>query len=241
MKRGMFKNQMALIAVALCAVLLATVGGVVAAAEPKLPPPYRVVQFDVTHSNEVVGKLSVNTNQWTYVLNAHGLQSGTQYRLYCRGTSPLISTETADDNGDLHMEGAWDQPAVNIITPDDSPGPTFFLASGMMSGGHCKATRIVDTEYIITIFATHVEGRLEGEFYNYFTGTMWGNLPNQPVTIYWWDKRDHRYELWATPTTDSNGHFGVTKAFMKNLHTPQIYYQGGTYDGNPYCASYYVP
>jgi len=128
-------KRMMVIAITFCLVVLATGGAGVLAAEQKLPPQYRVVQFDVTWNNEVVGRLSVNTNEWTYVLNAHGLQPGTKYSFYRAGKFSAISSATTNENGDLHVGGAWDKQAVSIITTDDTTGPTFFLATGPSSGG----------------------------------------------------------------------------------------------------------
>jgi len=230
-------KRMTFVAITFCLLLLATGGAGVLAAEQKLPPQYRVVQFDVTYNNEVVGRLSVNTNEWTYVLNAHGLQPATKYYFYRAGKFSALGSETTNGNGDLHMGGAWDTQAANIISTEDSPEPTFFLAPGPMPGGYCKPTRIIDSTVVIALFYTHVEGNLQYEGYGYY-GPIWGPLPNQPVHIYWWDKGSQSFELWATPITSSNGHFAVTKAFMKNAWLPQIYFQGGTHDGYPLCTSW---
>ncbi len=69
-------KRIQLIAVALCLVMLLTVGAGVAAA--KQPTSDNVKQFDVALYQDQgtatpVGTLSVNTNAWTYTLNARGL------------------------------------------------------------------------------------------------------------------------------------------------------------------------
>src|SRR5512138_1260228 len=99
---------MTFVSILFCLLLLATGGTGVLAAEEKLPPQYRVVHFNVTYDDEDVGRLIVNTNEWTYVLNAHGLEPGTRYSLYRGGKFSAICSEMADGNGDLHVEGAWD-------------------------------------------------------------------------------------------------------------------------------------
>ena len=82
------RRTMVMILMAICLLVLATAGTGAAAAPQKLPPPFRVVQYDVTYHDDVVGKLSVNTNEWTYVLNAHGLEPDTEYYFYCLGRFP---------------------------------------------------------------------------------------------------------------------------------------------------------
>lgn len=60
-------KRMTLIAITLCAVLLATVGAGVIAAKQDIPQADRIAQFDVSYQEAVVGKLSVNANTWMYV------------------------------------------------------------------------------------------------------------------------------------------------------------------------------
>ncbi len=227
-------KRMTLIAIVLCAVLLGTGGAGVVAAKQELPPSYRVVQYDVTYDDKVVGKLSVNTNAWTYVTNAQGLERNTLYYLYCAGKFPYVSKATTNGNGELHMQGAWDQ-KVNVVTPADSPSPTFFLTTDQIVGTGCKATQITDVRYEFLLVGYRVQGTLLREGDGPY-GTIWGHFPNQKVYIDWWNKRTQQYETWATATTDANGHFSVTKGTTPIGFYPAIYYFGGAYDGNTYCS-----
>ncbi len=124
-------KRMALIAVALCVIVLTTVGAGAVAAKQGQSPPGKVKQFDVTYNDNVVGKLSINTNTWKYVLNARGLPSDTLYYLYLLGMFPYIDQATTNENGDLHMQGVW-APQLNGVTADT--GPSYILSPTLLVG-----------------------------------------------------------------------------------------------------------
>ena len=207
------KRMMAIV-ISLSLVLLALVAGA-AAAPVKLAPPFRVVQFDVTSFDEVVGKLSVNTNQWTYVMNAHGLEPGKEYYFSCLGKFPYLANGTANENGDLHLAGAWredvdvvmqtpefvvrDRPLVGLVTP------TYITANSC-------------TPFLFTL-------RVWGTLY-YTTGSGNIGIPGQQITVYLYDRSTGSYtKVWGTATTNSEGKFSITKA-STTTHTPWVMFDG---------------
>lgn len=218
-------KRMTRLAITLCAVIFATAGAGVGVGQ-QLPPPYRVVQFDVTHQGEVVGKLSVNTNAWTYVLNAHGLEPGTVYYFYSLGTFPYISSEAADENGDLHVQGTWDQPSIDVTSaPTSESSPTFVLVPTPIVGGYQFPTDVWGEHSCTTglpLFIVKVWGTLvkNGD------GTP---LPGQEVTVWGYDKKIGEYSInFGTVITDSDGGFMVARAFYtsEREHPFKVTYAG---------------
>jgi len=214
-------KRMMIIVITLCLVVLATVGTGAAAAQQKLPPPFRVVQYDVTYHDEVVGKLSVNTNEWTYVLNAHGLEPDTEYYFYCLGRYPQIAIGTANGDGDLHLMGAWDPEKVNIGGP--SPAPRFVLFDMPIMG---------NMEY------SHLDAHSCHPFFLWFT--VWGRLyylsgdekigiPGQTLVINLYDKETGSFTReYGLATTDENGRFILQKAFTSTRYDPMVWFRGNS-------------
>lgn len=206
-------NRMKLIGVALCVVLLTTVGVDAVAPQPKLPPPYRVVQYDVIYQDKVVGKLSINTNKWTYILNAHGLQLDTEYYFYYLGKFPYISNETANENGDLHMQGAWDLPKIDAMgIPELSP-PEFILTTAPMSGFNIGAT--LWAKFRFSPVAMTVWGNLCDEWNNH-------PLANQKIKVMRWSVIKGHYVTWDYVYTDSNGNFEITGGAIMRATPPYV-------------------
>jgi hypothetical protein len=207
------KRMMAIV-IMLSLVLLATVAGA-AAAPMKLAPPFRVVQFDVTYFNEVIGKLSVHTNDWKYVLNAHGLEPGEEYYFYCLGKFPQISNGTANENGDLHLKGAWRED-VDIVMQT----PAFAITDRPLLG-ITTPSYITANSCIPFLFRLKVWGTL---YYKTESGNI--GIPGQQITVYLYDKSTGEYtKVWGTATTDSNGKFSITQG-STTTHTPWVMFDG---------------
>jgi hypothetical protein len=219
--RRYFMKRMTFSAITVCLLLITTAGGGVLAAPQKLPPPYRVMQYDVTYKDEVVGKLSVNTNEWTYGLNAYGLEPDTNYYFYYQGWFPQIAIKTTNAAGNLHLQGAWDPQMVNVA--DLSLAPKFILRDMPLMG---------NTWY------TYIDAKCCNPLYLWLT--VWGQLyylsedekigiPDQTITIYAYDKDTGSYsKVFGTVTTDSNGEFSVTKAFSAPKYGPMVSFTGNT-------------
>jgi hypothetical protein len=216
-----------LIAIALFAVLLAAVGvGIVAAASPpKLPPPYRAVQFDVIDNGTVVGKISVNTNQWTYILNAHGLRPATKYYLSCSVVGTLGSA-TTEESGELHMKGDWDPLRPDIT---EGPAPTCYVSPQPVATGTIGWADISGkwyTAYLWTIVFGYLTANGEP-------------LPGQKIVISYYDHAE--WHWWGSDTTDSSGKYSVTKAFTRLDYYFKARYDGGYYNDIYYDAIYCIP
>ncbi|WMW25630.1 hypothetical protein RE474_02595 [Methanolobus sediminis] len=221
-------NRMEIILVVLCVLLLTTVGVSAADDQQKLPPKYRVIQFDVTYSGEVVGELSINTNQWTYVLNAHGLEPGTEYYFYSLGRFPQISTGTANENGDLHLKGEWPQ-EINIIENELS-APKFIVSTIPLTGIIAWTPQLT-AKCHIGLFQTSVWGTL--------TDSNGNPLPGQTIRVEGYVKKTDTWSVWYSIETDAYGTFKKTK-----FGTPDsllVRYQGGEYDGTLYLSTWVVP
>lgn len=222
-------KRITLIAITFCLLVLLTAGTGAVPAEPKLPPQYRVVQFNVTYYGEVVGLLTVNTNQWTYVMNAHGLQPGTSYFFYSLGRFPAVGTETANENGDLHMQGTWDPQTADITV-----SPTFVLTTGPLTGAGCVDPVLTAKSYVMA-FKSKVWGNL--------TTSDGSPLPGQPLEI--WDREYDAYDTifwyrWQETITDDNGGFFVEGPPGLNFHRPKVVYGGGVSGGVTYCSAWVI-
>ncbi len=217
-------KRMMVIAIMVCLLLLAATGAA-AAAGPKLPPSQRVAQFNVTFDNDVVGKLSVNTNAWTYVMNAHGLEPGKMYYFYRLGGFPAIGSGTADPDGNLHLRGSWDP---QLVDPLIRSGTAFILSDGPLTGS-CLSTRMTSGTFK-GILRTTVFGTLS---------TAGGvPLPGQSITIIWHKRTTDTWYWYADTSTRSDGTFRVTVADPTPMRdNPVAEYYGGSYNGIPYCPS----
>ena len=216
-------NRTTIIGITLCLVLIALAGPCAAAAPVKLPPSSRVVQFNVTYNDDIVGKLSVNTNLWTYVLNAHGLQPGTEYYLY--GQKGFIGRKTAGEYGDLHIQGEW-PPKEKVIGFSSSAPIVFILSDGPLTRGFCLEPQLTS-------------GCFNGMIYTVIWGTLTTSggtpLPSQTLHVDAWDKKAGAYVRWGDYLeTDADGTFRVTKAGAPS-RLPVVVYDGGEYNGIPYC------
>ncbi|WP_440951766.1 carboxypeptidase-like regulatory domain-containing protein [Methanococcoides sp. FTZ1] len=217
------KNIMGIIAAMLCIFLLATVGVGAAEEQQKLPPRYRVVQFDVTYHDEIVGKLSVNTNQWTYVLNAHGLEPDTEYHFYCRGKFFSINNETANEYGNLHMKGEWPQ-EIDVV----GTTPEFAVGERLPLGTWCYTPQFTVKCYV---------GLLRSTVWGTLTDSSGNPLPDQLITVFWYDKKTDTWEAWFSVTTDTDGAFKVTSSLTPKNGVKAISYEG-EYDGTTYCDTW---
>jgi hypothetical protein len=180
----------------------------------------------VTYNDDAVGKLSVNTNHWTYVLNAHGLQPGTEYFLY--GQKGYINQETAGEYGDLHVQGAW--PLKEKVLETSSSAPIgFLLSDGPLTRGYCLEPQLT-------------AGCFNGMIYTVIWGTLTTSggtpLPSQSLHIDAWDKKIGAYVRWGDYfETGADGTFRVTKAGAPS-RVPAVVYDGGEYNGIPYCDTW---
>jgi hypothetical protein len=209
-------NRMALIVVAFCAVLFTTVGLGAATPEPKMPPSDRVVDFSVTYNDMVVGKLSVNTNQWKYILNAHDLDPGTQYYFYCLGKFPYISKETADEDGNLHMQGAWDPQKIDIVVSPEIPlAPLEFVLKKTPIAGY-NIGAVLTAHYTFTPVTMTVWGNLYDQ---------WNERPiaNQEIEILHYSLVKGYYVPWNYVYTDSNGNYKKTDAALPRINPPNVF------------------
>jgi hypothetical protein len=233
--RRYLMRRMMVIGITICLVLLATVGTGAAAAQQKLAPPFRVVQYDVTYHNEVVGKLIVNTNDWTYVMNAHGLDPDTEYFFYCLGRYPPIANATSNEGGDLHMAGTWDPETANVA--DSSLTQKFIVSDAPLMG---------------SVWYSHIDAYSCNPLYLWFT--VWGQLyylsdddekigiPDQTLAIYVHDKETGQYtKLYGIVTTDENGEFSLTKAFSSPKYDPMVSYSGNADRSYSFTYATYVP
>jgi hypothetical protein len=218
-----------LIAIVLCTALLMTFGvGVVTAASLKLPPPYRGVQFDVIYKNDAVGKLSLNTNQWTYVMNAHGLEPGTSYFFYSLGRFPAVGTGTANENGDLHMQGAWDPQTADITL-----SPEFVLTKMPLTGTGCVPTQLTAWQY---------KGIFWAKCWGELTTSDGSPIPDQPLVIeeeYYDDLGEtigYRFFKGTNTLADGTFELGCAEAWGD----PKVIYEGGVRDGTTYCSSWAI-
>jgi hypothetical protein len=126
-------KRMALIAILLCAVVVATSGaGVVMAQQPTSAPQRGhspIYRFDVGDaSGKLTGTIIINTadaRRPMYVLDAHGGAPNAQYYLYYLTSGvKYVGAEAATEHGDVHMGGAWTKP-----TADLQANPTFTLST----------------------------------------------------------------------------------------------------------------
>ncbi len=218
-------NRLALILIVVCAVLLGTVGTGAAVAPQKLPPSYRVVQYDVTHIGEIVGTLSVNTNQWTYVLNAHGLEPGEEYYFYSLGNYPQIDNGTANEDGDLHLSGVY-PPNIGVESPELLH--TFVLTDTPLSGSGCTDS-LLKAYFHTGLLKTTVWGSLKN-----LDGTP---LPNQWVYVYRCGSTfcDYLFPNEGLIPTDAEGNFLVSGRSNSLSLTIEVFYQYGYANGQSYC------
>jgi hypothetical protein len=218
---------MMVILITLCLVSLAAVGPAAAAAPDKLPPPYRTVQFSVNSSGNIVGTLTINTNQWKYVLNAEGLQPGTEYFFSCRGRFPYIGNTSTNKDGALHLQGPWD-PQITDITGD----PSFVLTTRPLLGSGCVQPRLA-SEYLDAFFWAKIWGSL--------TTPEGSPLPGQTLGIekssydYWTDT--YSWSPWRETVTGADGTFEMNGDIG---YAPKVVYDGGVYNGTTYCSAWVI-
>jgi hypothetical protein len=217
-RRYRMKRMMVLV-ITLCLVVLATTAGA-AAAPQKLPPPYRVVQFDVTYHDEVVGRLIVNTNEMTYVMNAHGLEPGREYYFYCRGQFPQIARGPANEDGDLHLKAAWRED-IDIVLQT----PAFIITDSPLFGGsYCLTPKLTGTCYA-GLFRIIIWGTLTT-----YDGTP---LPDQMLWFKWYEKKTDNWWVFEETFTDADGAYKLTS--FPTFYAPMVFYPGGEYNGVSYC------
>jgi hypothetical protein len=218
-RRYRMKRMMAIV-LTLCLLVLATVGNGAAAAPQKLPPPYRVVQFDVTYHDETAGRLVVNTNEMTYVLNAHGLEPGTEYYFYCLGKFPQISRGTTNENGDLHLAGAWRED-IDIVMQT----PEFVVTDRPLVGGSYCVTPKLTAKCYAGLVRIIIWGTL-----SIYDGTP---LPDQRLWFEWYEKKTDNWWVFEERFTGADGAYKLTA--LPTFYAPMVSYPGGEYNGVPYC------
>jgi hypothetical protein len=149
----------------------------------------------VTYNNEVVGKITINAKQQTFVFNGRGLTAGRPYFLVGPGFRS-IATVKANDNGTVHMTGD------SVLWFDELADDTrFFLSMSPSSAGYNdvifpKLTACYDYKPFWAYW--NVKGYLTKED----TGEP---LPNQEVYIYQFTSNG--YVLRSIEITDNQGYF----------------------------------
>ncbi len=184
-------KRMTLIAAALCLIMLATVGaGAVAAKQP--PSSDKVKQFDVKFGDTVKGKLTVNLNNWRYILNVRGLSPGTTYWLGSEARSSKIVSVTANPGGEVHMGGVLNPEYVRTAAL-----ASFYLGTGTLPSTLDEAPGFDAKKCVISSGVTEVYGTLK---------TADGApLANEEITIFWYFGGES--DLWKTVTTKEDGSF----------------------------------
>ncbi len=117
---------MTLIAIALCLIMLTTVGtGVVAAKQtenPRQAGASSIYLYDVAATDSHgTGKLQINVDKHTFVFNGKGLDPNTLYVLRYRIESStdfrVFASGKATPSGNLHVAGTWEAGAALPSAP----------------------------------------------------------------------------------------------------------------------------
>jgi len=151
-------------------------------------------EFEVTYLGATAGTISIDTQNWFYIVNLSGLAPDTEYWLAGEGLPDIFDSGTTDANGDLRLQGVLN-PAPNLRR-EYSP---FYAGTGQMpptaglvalDGKECSGG-ITSTG----LFGTLKEdgAPLSGkkvEFYTY-----------DPYTL------EINYPSFGSDTTDSDGEF----------------------------------
>ncbi|MGZ7115606.1 MAG: hypothetical protein ACXVI0_11235 [Halobacteriota archaeon] len=210
-----------LIAVALCLILITTVGAGVVSAKPETTASQKgaslVYQCAVTNNGKIVGKLIINaaSKTPTYTFVGHGLKANTRHILQYTTASGTHTVGVAITNkaGVLAIHGTF------TVVPNDMQAAKFSVTERLL-GDVPPHIRGSATEVLYVRFEggkligrdVLVNGRLEGSY----DGVTWAGIPNarikaQPI----WDTPD------VTFYADADGNF--------NADLPAYYYQDQQY------------
>ncbi|MGZ4847077.1 MAG: hypothetical protein ACXV2B_06185 [Halobacteriota archaeon] len=116
-------KRMTLIAVALCLMMITTVGaGVVAAKQdenPRQAGSSHVYFYDVTATDaHGAGKLQINVDKHTFVFNGKGFTPSQQIMLKARAAVSsdyvIFATGKTTPSGNLHIAGTWEAAAAPV-------------------------------------------------------------------------------------------------------------------------------
>jgi hypothetical protein len=151
-------------------------------------------EFGVTYLGAPAGTISIDTQDWSYIVNLSGLAPDTEYWVAGEGLPDIFTSGTTDTNGDMRLEGVLN-PAPNL-RGEFSPfyagtGPTPPTAGLVTLDGKECSGGITSTDLFGTL--TEDGAPLSGqkvEFYTYDPYTLEINYPSI-----------------GSDTTDSDGKF----------------------------------
>lgn len=209
-------NRMTLIAIVLCALMIGTLGvGVVTAKqEVKVPLTNRqsavtdlknVYLFDVTYEGNVVGKLIVNTQQFTFAFRGRGLPEGTTYYLTSPELRHSVGSAPAAPGGVVRMQGTC-APWLGLL----AERPAFELITSPLVGETWWTTPTLTAYWSVKVTGQKVWGRLtDGKQTN---GVDELPIPNAVISVSTWNKNQGTYVLKDRKVTDGDGAYQYTTA-----------------------------
>ncbi len=225
-------KRMTLIAVALCLMMITTVGaGVVAA---KQPVSDKVKQFDVVlyqGTETSIGTLSVNMNAWSYALNVRGLSPDTEYWLKCMEAPGVLATVTSTAGGAVHMQGKLDAVPSDLV----APGAKYVLGTGTPPP-ESSPYLVVDAKYGLGVTQWEVFGTAV-----FITFDSAGHATQTPAKNAWiqvcYQLGDNPESVWGAVSTDDNGKFHIWDKKLWLVRPSDFYVRCYyTYNGVDYVA-----
>jgi hypothetical protein len=151
-------------------------------------------EFDVTYLGAPAGTISIDPQDWSYVVNLSGLAPDTEYWLAGEGLPDVFASGVSSAAGDLRLQGILN-PAPNLrleLSPFYAgTGPTPPTAGQVTLDGKECSGGITSTDLFgtLTVDGAPLSGQ-KVEFYTY-----------DPYTL------DINYPSFGSDTTDSNGKF----------------------------------
>ncbi|NYT20374.1 MAG: PEGA domain-containing protein [Methanomicrobiales archaeon] len=151
-------------------------------------------EFDVTYLGATAGTISIDTQDWSYIVNLSGLAPDTEYWVAGEGLPDIFASGMADTNGDLRLQGVLN-PAPNLRTGVS----IFFVGTGLTPPTAGQVT-LDGKECSGGITSTGLFGTLKED------GTP---LAGKKVEFYTYDPftLDINYPSFGSDTTDSDGKF----------------------------------
>ncbi len=208
-------KRLTLIAIALCLIMLTTVGaGVVTAQQESLRHAgashiyFYDVQATDTHGT---GKLQINTEKHTFVFTGKDFEPSALIALKARaaGSSDyaVFAVGKATPAGNLNLKGTWDKAAA----PDDVVGATVFSGTLQRANSYYPDYTLVYTDSSGQKFTIYLPP-------NTITGGTLPSLIASPVTL------DYVYNLNTVLNTVQFVYQGVTYSahFAATSHTPYL-------------------